>query len=69
MEKKFNIELKTNKNNTYSITFSLGSALGIEAEQINNLIKKTFSNEFTFDDIVNKNVYFESLKSLDFVFE
>ena len=69
MEKKFNIEIKTNKNNTYSITFSLGSALGIEAEQINNLIKKTFSNEFTFDEIIEKNSYFKSFNSLDEVLD
>ena len=41
MEKAFNIELKTNKNNTYLITFTLGSDLKIDANQINDLIKKS----------------------------
>jgi len=69
MEKAFNIEIKTNKNNTYLITFSLGSALGIEANQINDLIKKSFSNEFSFDDVIEKNKYFRTYDSLEDAFE
>lgn len=49
MEKAFNIELKTNKNNTYVITFTLGNALKIEANQTNDLIKKSFSNDFSLE--------------------
>ena len=69
MEKSFNIEKKTNKNNIYSITFTLGSNLGIEANQMNDLIKKTFSNEFSLDDIVKKNTYFRTYNSFEDVFE
>ena len=69
MNKEFNIELKTNKNNTYLITFSLGSVLGIEANQINDLIKKSFSNEFTFDEIIEKNNFFKENNSLEEAFD
>ena len=69
MEKSFSIEKKTNKNNIYSITFTLGSNLGIEANQMNDLIKKTFSNEFSLDDIVKKNTYFRTYNSFEDVFE
>ena len=69
MNKEFNIELKTNKNNTYLITFSLGSVLGIEANQINDLIKKSFSNEFTFDEIIEKNSFFKQNNSLEEAFD
>ena len=69
MEKSFDIELKTNQNNTYLIAFSLGNVLGIEANQKNNLIKKSFSNEFTFDEIIEKNSYFKTFNSLEVTFD
>ena len=69
MEKTFNIELKTNKNNTYIITFSLRSALKIEANQTNDLIKKSFSNDFSFEEIVGKNSYFKLYNTLDDTFD
>ena len=69
MEKAFNIKLKTNKDNTYLITFSLGSSLGITANQINELNKKSFLNEFTFDDISEKNNFFRIFYSLEDIFE
>ena len=69
MEKAFNIELKTNKNNTYLITFTLGSDLKIDANQINDLIKKSFSTEHTLDEIIEKNNYFKIYNSLDEAFD
>ena len=69
MEKAFNIELNTNKNNTYVITFSLGSSLKIEANQTNDLIKKSFSNDFSYDEIVEKNSYFKTFNTLDVAYD
>ena len=53
----FKIEIITNKNNTYSINFILRNDLKIEANQINDIINKSFSNKFTFEEI-KKNKYF-----------
>ena len=69
MEKAFNIELKTNQNNTYSVTFTLGSSLEIEANQKDGLIKKSFSNGFTLDEIKEKNSHFKQFNSLDEAYE
>ena len=69
MEKAFNIELKTNKNNTYLITFTLRSALSIEANKIDDSNKKPFSNEFTLNEIFEKNNYYKQFYSFEEVFE
>ena len=53
----FKIEIITNKINTYSINFILRNDLEIEANQINDIINKSFSNKFTFEEI-KKNKYF-----------
>ena len=69
MEKAFNIELKSNKNNTYLITFSSGCSLVIEANQKNDLIKKSFYDEFTLEEIIQKNSHFKQCNSLDEAFD
>ena len=69
MEKAFSIELKTNQNNTYLVTFTLGSSLEIEANQKDGLIKKSFSNGFTLDEIIEKNSYFKLFNSLNDAFD
>ena len=69
MEKAFNIELKSNKNNTYLITFSSGCSLVIEANQKNDLIKKSFYDEFTLEEIIQKNIHFKQCNSLDEAFD
>ena len=53
----FKIEIITNKNNTYSINFILRNYLEIEPNQVNDIINKSFSNKFTFEEI-KKNKYF-----------
>ena len=65
--KKFKIEYKTNKNNLYFITFTLGSNLKIEATQVNDIIKKLFANKFTFKDIT-ENKYFLQFDALKEIF-
>ena len=66
--KSFKTELKTNKNNTYEITFSLGKEIEIEAIQITNLIKKSFGNVFSFHQI-QENKYFLQFDSLNEIFD
>ena len=65
--KSFKKELKTDKNNTYLITFTLGNSLEIEANQINDLITKSFSNKFSFNDI-RANRYFLQFETLNEIF-
>ena len=68
LRKSFKKELKTDKNNAYSATFTLGDSLEIEANQINDLIPKSFSNKFSFQDIVT-NKYFLQFDSLKEIFD
>ena len=67
-EKIFKIELKTNKNNSYLITFNLSHSIEIEANQINGLIKKTFSEQFTYQKI-RENRYFRQFDALNEIFD
>ena len=46
--KSFQIELNTNKNNKFLIIINLEKELKIEANQLNDIIKKSFSNKFPF---------------------
>ena len=64
----FKIEIITNKNNAYSINFILRNDLKIEANQINDIINKSFSNKFTFEEI-KKNKYFLQFDSLNEILE
>ena len=64
----FKIEIITNKNNAYSINFILRNDLEIEANQVNDIINKSFSNKFTFEEI-KKNKYFLQFDSLIEIFE
>ena len=66
--KSFKKELKTDKNNTYLIIFTLGNSLEIEANQINDLITKSFSNKFSFNDI-RTNRYFLQFETLNEIFD
>ena len=66
--KSFKKELKTDKNNTYLITFTLGNSLEIEANQVNDLITKSFSNKFSFHDI-RTNRYFLQFETLIEIFD
>ena len=66
--KSFKKELKTDKNKTYLATFTLGDSLEIEASQINDLNTKSFSNKFSFQDIIT-NKYFLQFDSLNEIFD
>ena len=50
-EKSFKIELSSDKNNTYSLEFNLNSCIEIIANQINNIINKSYSNKYSFEEI------------------
>ena len=68
-EKTFKIELETDKNNRYSITFNLNNNfIEILAEQINNKIHKSFFNKFTSNEI-NNNKYFIQFGSISEIFD
>ena len=69
-EKSFNKELKTDKNNSYSLSLSLtlNESIEIVAEQINNIIPKSFSSIYSIEEIgINK--YFSKFKSLNAIFD
>ena len=66
--KTFQIEIKTNKNNSYLMNFIFGNDLEIKANQINALIKKSFSNKFSFIQI-RENKYFLQFDSLNEIFD
>ena len=50
-EKSFQIELSSDKNNSYSLEFNLNNYIEIKANQINNIISKTYSNKYSFEEI------------------
>ena len=62
-EKSFQIELSSDKNN-YSLEFNLNNYIEITANQINNIIHKTYSNKYSFEEI-RENKYFLKYNSLD----
>ena len=66
--KSFQIELNTNKNNKFLIIINLEKEIKIEANQINDIIKKSFSNEFPFEKI-RENKYFLQFDSLKEIFD
>ena len=49
-EKSFQIELSSDKNN-YSLEFNLNNYIEITANQINNIIHKSYSNKYSFEEI------------------
>ena len=51
LEKAFQLELLSDKNNSYSLEFSLNSCIEIIANQINNIINKSYSNKYSFEEI------------------
>ena len=50
-EKSFKIELSSDNNNSYSLEFNLKNYFEIIAYQINNIINKSYSNKYTFEEI------------------
>ena len=66
--KSFQIELNSNKNNKFLIIINLEKELKIGANQINDIIKKSFSNKFPFEKI-RENKYFLQFDSLKEIFD
>ena len=50
-EKSFQIELSSDNNNSYSLEFNIKNYFEIKANQINSIIKKSYSNKYTFEEI------------------
>ena len=65
--KEFNIEIISDKNNTYSIQFTLNSSLEIVANQKNAVLNKSFSNKFTIHEI-QQNKYFVQFDTLNEIY-
>ena len=63
-EKSFQIELSSDKNNSYSIEFNLNNYIEITANQINNIIHKSYSNKYLFEGI-REAKYFLQFDNLD----
>ena len=66
-EKLTEIELKSDKNNTYLIEFSLNNSFSIIAKLINNNIHKSFSNIYSLEEI-RKNKYFLKYNNISDIF-
>ena len=67
-EKSFNKELKTDKNNSYSVLFTLNESIEIVAEQINDIINKSFTSKYSIKEM-RENKYFLKFKSLYEIFD
>ena len=66
--KEFNIEIISDKNNTYSIQFTLNSSLEIVANQKNAVLNRSFSNKFTIHEI-QQNKYFVQFDTLNEIYD
>ena len=67
-ENTFKIILSSDKNNSYSIEFNLNNYIEIKANQINNIIHKSYSNKYSFEEI-RENRYFLQFDTLDEIFD
>ena len=60
----FQVELSSDKNNSYSVMFNLNNSIEITANQTNDIIHKSFSNKYSFEEIrINK--YFLQFDTLE----
>ena len=67
-EKSFKIELSSDKNNTYSLEFNLKNYIEITANQINNIIHKSYSNKYSFEEI-RETKYFLQFDTFSEIFD
>ena len=67
-EKSFQIELSSDKNNSYSIEFYLNDSIEITANQINDIIHNSFSSKYSFEELREYN-YFQRYDSLFEIFD
>ena len=62
--KSFKVELSSDKSNSYSVMFTLNNSIEITANQTNDIIHKSFSNKYSFEEI-RKNKYFLQFDTLE----
>ena len=67
-EKSFEIELSTNKDNSYKILFTLENYIEIAANQINDIVHKSYSSKYSLEEIKD-NEYFLQFNTLNEIFE
>ena len=63
-EKTFQIELSSDKDNSYSLEFNSNNYIEIEANQINNIIHRSYFSKYSFEEI-RETKYFLKFDSLD----
>ena len=67
-EKTIDIELNTDRNNSYEVKFTLDNSIEIIANQINDIIHKSYSSKYSFEEIKD-NEYFLRYDALDDIFD
>ena len=67
-EKSFKIELTTDKNSSYSLEFKVNNYIEITANKISDIIPKSFSSKYSFEEIREYN-YFQRYDSLFEIFD
>ena len=67
-EKTIDIELNTDRNNSYKVKFTLDNFIEITANQINDIIHKSYSSKYSFEEIKD-NEYFLRYNALDDIFD
>ena len=67
-EKIFEIELNTNKKNSFKVLFKLENIIEVTAVQKNDIVRKSYSGKYSFEEI-RDNKYFLQFNSLDVIFD
>ena len=62
--KSFKIELLSDKNNSYLLEFKLNNNIEITANEINNIIHKSYLSKYSFEEI-RETKYFLKFYNLD----
>ena len=60
-EKTFEIELTTDKNNSYKVIFTLANSIEIIANQINDIIHKSYSSKYSFEEIKDNEYFYDTI--------
>ena len=67
-KKSFQIDLVSDKNNSYSVKFNLSNYIEIIVNQINDIFNKLFTNKYSFEEI-RENKYFLQFDTLNEIFD
>ena len=67
-KKSFQIDLVSDKNNSYSVKFNLSNYIEIIVNQINDIFNKSFTNKYSFEEI-RENKYFLQFDTLNEIFD